>query len=264
MGMLDFLKGKKNDDFMNMDIDAPNMYPHPALNQSPDDLNNNQLSQMGQPMGYGPMPPPQQMNQFNQGPPPMQQRFPPQQMNQFNQGPPPMQQPPPDFGQQDFGPPQFNDMDMAPSQMMPPSAPLPPPPPPPSPNQGGFDDMEAPESNSGNMELVTEDIEKIAEGIIDEKWDKISASLDELKTWKKNIENQVNSLKDTVNKMDTKLSDTQKAIVSKVNDYNSSLSDVNVELKAMSKVFDKVLPTFTDNVKKLSVITTKISKSKSK
>lgn len=227
MGMFDFLKSKaKGDNFAAMDIDAPNVYPTPPLNQSPNAFTHAQLSQMSQPS------------------PPMV--------------PPPMgapSQPMPTTP-----PMQFSGTDMNQPPMDQPMAPLPPPPAPPSASSPSLDEVPVPDSS--NMEMVTEDIEKIAENIIDEKWQKISATINEVEAWKKDVENQINSLKSSIDKMDSKVADTQKAMLSKVNDYNKTLTDVNVELKAMSKVFDKVLPTFTDNVKKLSTITGKISKKK--
>ena len=41
-------------------------------------------------------------------------------------------------------------------------------------------------------------------------------------------------------------------MIGKVDEYNKSLGDVNVEIQAMGKVFQKLIPEFTENVKKLS------------
>lgn len=165
---------------------------------------------------------------------------------------------------------------------LPPAAPLPPPPqaqdyftdtsqdmysssqPYPAPAPLSFAEAPAPPApeaaGKDHVTLMTEDIEKIAEDIVDEKWTKLVGELNEIKNWKEAINEQVKEVKDAVSKLDSKLGDVQKAILGKVGEYNSSLKDVNVELKAMSKVFEKILPTFTDNIKKLSSITTKVKK----
>ncbi len=121
--------------------------------------------------------------------------------------------------------------------------------------------MEAPSPPSppsvDHVRLMTEDVEKIAEDIIDEKWTKLVGELNEIKNWKDTVAGQIDEVKESISKLDTKINDVQKAILGKVGEYNQSIKDVNVELKAMSKVFEKVLPTFTDNVKKLSEITSR-------
>ena len=49
-----------------------------------------------------------------------------------------------------------------------------------------------------------------------------------------------------------------KAIVSKIGEYDKNLLDVGTEIKAMEKVFQKVLPTLTENVSELSRITRQV------
>lgn len=109
-------------------------------------------------------------------------------------------------------------------------------------------------SGKDHIALMTEDIEKIAEDIIEEKWTKLVGEVNEIKNWKDNVAKHIEETKGALDKLDTKINDVQKAILGKVGEYNQSIKDVNVELKAMSKVFEKILPTFTDNVKKLSAL----------
>jgi len=49
-------------------------------------------------------------------------------------------------------------------------------------------------------------------------------------------------------------SDLQKAIVGKVGEYDRHIMEVGSEIKAMERVFSKVLPAFTENVSELSDI----------
>jgi len=39
--------------------------------------------------------------------------------------------------------------------------------------------------------------------------------------------------------------------IGKISEYDKNITDVGVEIKAMEKVFQKVLPTFTENVNKI-------------
>ena len=118
-------------------------------------------------------------------------------------------------------------------------------------------------SAGGSQELLTEDIEKIAESIIDEKWDKVKGELDDLKTWKVDLDTQVKGFKSQLDVLGKRVDDAQNAMLGKVEEYNKSLGGVNVEIMAMGKVFEKIIPQFTENVNKLSeLVDRKASKSK--
>ena len=129
---------------------------------------------------------------------------------------------------------------------------------------GGDSSIPAPPggATSSSQELLTEDIEKIAESIIGEKWNKVKEELDSLTSWKTEIGTQVTSFKSQLEALDKKVSDAQNAMIGKVDEYNKSLSGVNVEIQAMGKVFEKVIPQFTDNVNRLSEMVDKKSVSK--
>ena len=43
-----------------------------------------------------------------------------------------------------------------------------------------------------------------------------------------------------------------KGILGKVGEYDQNLTNLGAEIKAMEKVFSKILPTFTENVNELS------------
>ena len=117
--------------------------------------------------------------------------------------------------------------------------------------------------SSSSQELLTEDIEKIAESIIDEKWDKVKGELDDLKTWKVDLDTQVKGFKSQLDTLGNRVDDAQNAMLGKVEEYNKSLGGVNVEIMAMGKVFEKIIPQFTENVNKLSeLVDRKASKTK--
>ena len=116
---------------------------------------------------------------------------------------------------------------------------------------------------SGSQELLTEDIEKIAESIIDEKWEKVKGELDDLKTWKVDLDTQVKGFKSQLDTLGKRVDDAQNAMLGKVEEYNKSLGGVTVEIQAMGKVFEKIIPQFTENVNKLSeLVDRKASKTK--
>ena len=50
------------------------------------------------------------------------------------------------------------------------------------------------------------------------------------------------------------LNNLHKSLISKISEYDSNITNVGVEIKAMEKVFQKVLPSLTENVNKLDRI----------
>jgi len=121
-----------------------------------------------------------------------------------------------------------------------------------------------PSGVGGSQELLTEDIEKIAESIIGEKWNRVKDELDLVTSWKTEIDVQVKEFKSQLEALDKKVSDVQNAMLGKVDEYNKSLQGVNVEIQAMGKVFEKIIPQFTDNVNRLSDMVSKKSVSSEK
>ncbi len=121
----------------------------------------------------------------------------------------------------------------------------------------------APPQNSQNeIEMFTEDLEKIADAIIEEKMDKIKEKIDEVNSMKDKLSSQINSLSANVNAMNERLNNMENAVLSKVKDYNQNIKNVKIELEAVGKVFEKLIPEFTTNVKDLrEIVQTKKSAS---
>jgi len=163
---------------------------------------------------------------------------------------------------------------MLPSNPMPPGAPLPPVPTmhtppvpsdtqnqlPPAPTPFSMEESASPEEEKNHLTLMTEDIEKLVESSIEKKWDKVSDSMGKIEDWKKIVDEKLTDFQSRLEQLDKRLSDSQNAITGKVEDYNKSIKDVNVELKALSQVFEKILPTFTENVKILQDVVKKSKK----
>jgi hypothetical protein len=104
------------------------------------------------------------------------------------------------------------------------------------------------------------DTEEMIEAIIDEKWNDLMADINKVIAWKEatdarivRIEQQMADLKDSFDKL-------QQAVVGKVGEYDQHILEVGAEVKAMEKVFSKVLPVFTDNVAELSRVADQMKK----
>lgn len=104
----------------------------------------------------------------------------------------------------------------------------------------------------------TADTEELIEAIIDEKWNDLMGDINKVIAWKDATESRIakleQRLQDTLDRFDK----LHHAVVGKVGEYDQHILQVGAEVKAMEKVFSKVLPAFTDNVAELSRITDKL------
>lgn len=104
-------------------------------------------------------------------------------------------------------------------------------------------------------EEVPKSFEEMAEAILEEKWQEFRKEHAELNEWKDQITGRVERIEQSVSDFKSDLDTLHKAIVSKISEYDKNLLDVGTEIKAMEKVFQKVLPELTGSVAELSRIT---------
>lgn len=106
----------------------------------------------------------------------------------------------------------------------------------------------------------SEKIEEIAEAIIDEKWKELTKNIDKIIEWKDKTETRMTEIERTFDEMKKSFESLHNAILGKVSEYDQNIVNLGAEIKAMEKVFQKLLPTFTENVHELSRITGKLTK----
>ncbi len=116
----------------------------------------------------------------------------------------------------------------------------------------------APQQRYEAPEQKTESFEEIAESIVEEKWHELTRDLGKMNEWKELINSRLDKVEQNLVDLKSDVENLHKAVVAKIGDYDKNLLDVGTEIKAMEKVFQKVLPTLTDNINELSRITKKV------
>jgi uncharacterized protein YhaN len=119
-----------------------------------------------------------------------------------------------------------------------------------------------PESAPIQAELPpqTQSFEEIAEQIIEEKWRDMQKEMGKLNEWRDKMGSRVDKIEQSMQDLKSDVNGLHKAIVARVGEYDKTLMDVGTEIKAMEKVFQKVLPDLTSNVQELSRITREAKK----
>ena len=106
----------------------------------------------------------------------------------------------------------------------------------------------------------TEQIQEIAESIIEEKWQEFMSQMGDFDIWRDRVNREIGSVKQELIRTQDRFNNLQKAVLGKVSDYNENILDIGTEMKALEKVFEKILDPLTANIKELERITNKLKK----
>ncbi|MCW1295762.1 MAG: hypothetical protein OH338_00025 [Candidatus Parvarchaeota archaeon] len=96
-----------------------------------------------------------------------------------------------------------------------------------------------------------ESIQQILEQIINEKWKSSASDLNSLRSSVNINANSIENIKDNLEKLSQRIDSIQNTMVGKTEEYNKTISDVNVELQAFEKVIDRLIPSISDSIKEL-------------
>jgi len=107
-----------------------------------------------------------------------------------------------------------------------------------------------------------EQIEEIAESIINEKWDELMADVGDITIWKEKTTDEIEAIKQEVIRLRNSFENLQAGVIGRVNEYNKNIGNVSAEMKALNQVFQKIIEPLTQNVKELGRITESMKKTR--
>jgi len=139
-------------------------------------------------------------------------------------------------------------------QMQPPQNPMQPPQGPPMP-EAMPPPMGPPEGEPmGRLNPMDERIEEIAEAIIDEKWTDLLDNVRKIIDWKDKTTQRIDQIEQKFVDLKGEFDKLHSSILDRIGQYDQNMTDIGSEIKALEKVFQKILPTLTENVNELSRI----------
>lgn len=109
-------------------------------------------------------------------------------------------------------------------------------------------------------EDMDERIQEIVEAIIDEKWSSLLDSINTIGDWKEKTEGRLIKIETQMQELKDNFDRLHEGILGKISDYDKGIQNIGVEIKALEKVFQKILPGFMENVNELSRITQRVKK----
>jgi len=121
-----------------------------------------------------------------------------------------------------------------------------------------------PFEEGGGFDVSEDRIEEIVEAIIEEKWNELVKNVNKIIGWKERTESKVLQLEQKFTDLKADFDNLHSAVLGKVGEYDQNLTNIGADIKAMEKVFQKLLPTFTENINELSRVTKEMKKESSK
>ena len=121
--------------------------------------------------------------------------------------------------------------------------------------QQSFQSFQAPREIQAPSSIDEQRIQEVAEAIIDEKWQELARDIKKVIEWKDRSEERLTRVEQQIIDIRMAIDSLTKAMMSKISSYDQNIVDVGTEIKAMEKVFQKVLPTLTESVNKLDRMT---------
>ena len=107
---------------------------------------------------------------------------------------------------------------------------------------------------------TTEDIEEIAESIIEEKWHKMMEEMGDVQAWKEKTSNDLDAVKQEIMRIENRFENLQNSVIGRIKEYDQAVSDVGVEMKALGKLLSNIVTPLTENVKELERIVKEIKR----
>ncbi len=134
--------------------------------------------------------------------------------------------------------------------------------------EGGGFDYDIPEqysqqpAGSAPQQLDAERIHEIIEAVVNEKWDEMAGRLGDVAVWKEKVNNDLIATKQEIVRIREDFRNLQNAVLGKVREYDAGMKDVHTEMKALEKIFERILEPLTANIKELSRLTEDMKKIK--
>jgi hypothetical protein len=102
--------------------------------------------------------------------------------------------------------------------------------------------------------------EEYVEAVIEERWADIENDIRKVVEWKNRSDQRITQLNQQFNDLKDRFDKLHAALIGKIESYDKNILEVGAELKAMEKVFGKIMPAFTENVKQLDDMTRRLQK----
>ncbi len=115
---------------------------------------------------------------------------------------------------------------------------------------------------SENSGVDPERIHQIIEAVVGEKWEELMGNIGNIAVWKERVNNDVLSIKQELVRLEERFEQLQGAVLGRVKEYDEGVRGIHTEMRALEKVFEKILEPLTSNIKDLNAVTQELKRMK--
>jgi len=110
--------------------------------------------------------------------------------------------------------------------------------------------------------MSSDQMQEVIEAVVEEKWEDLISRVGDLNLWKGAVNNDLESVKQEILRMQERMNNLQNVIIGKVTDYSKNINDIGTEMKALEQVFQRILQPLTTNIKELNRVTEELKSHK--
>lgn len=103
-------------------------------------------------------------------------------------------------------------------------------------------------------------VHAIIEATVREKWDDFLTKIGDIAAWKERTNMNVLALKQEMLRTNERFTNLQNAVLGRVKTYDQGIQDIHTEMKALERVFERIVEPLTTNIKDLTRITQELKK----
>jgi len=104
-------------------------------------------------------------------------------------------------------------------------------------------------SKSQGMDL--DQVQRILEEIIAEKWSESSKIIQSITEWKAVVNTKIKEFDTRMSEFNTRIDSLNTILGKKADDFNNTMQNVDTEIQALEKALNKLVPTLSDNIGEL-------------
>ncbi|MFA5303982.1 MAG: hypothetical protein WC393_05630 [Candidatus Nanoarchaeia archaeon] len=105
--------------------------------------------------------------------------------------------------------------------------------------------------------INVDEIQRILEEIISEKWKESEEVIRNMIEWKAVISTKMKELETRILEFNNRVDSMNNSLGKKAEEFNKTMTDVDTEIKALDKALNKLIPALSDNISELKEIVTK-------
>jgi len=108
-----------------------------------------------------------------------------------------------------------------------------------------------PEATAMGTEQLVNELQRVIEEIIEEKWKGVDEKISALDVWKTKIEDKMTSTDEKTSELNKRIDDFSKSVLGQTDEYQKTMSDVNSQMQAVEKIMGKLVPNLAEEIKEL-------------